>query len=238
MVGRLDGVRPELNLDAFSSGQHPSRVLAGLAWGLVMRLWRVLIVTAALGCPAVDREPSRSRASETSATAANTAEGAVESMESMLHRFQKGVPKVDSLSGVSSSARALTRRYLEAVARSDTTALRDMHISRAEYAHLYFPSSKMMAPPYELPPDVAWMLHTSESNKGIASILRRFGGQRLGLEAVRCPGEPLREGPNIVWRDCAARYRAHGSSAREEPLFAAIIERDGRFKFFSYATSL
>ena len=55
---------------------------------------------------------------------------------------------------------------------------------------------------------------------------------------MRCPGEPLREGLNIVWRDCVVRYRGEGDGERERPLFAAIIEREGRFKFFSYATPL
>lgn len=198
-----------------------------------------MVTVGVVGCVTGDgSDPSGSGAADTNVAASSTAEGAIESMETMLHRFQHGVPRVDSLSGVSSSAEALTRRYLEAVARFDTTTLRDVHVTRAEYAHLYFPSSKMMAPPYELPPDVAWMLHTSESNKGIASILRRFGGQRLELEAVRCPGEALHEGPNTVWRDCIVQYRARGGPPREEPLFAAIIERGGRFKFFSYASSL
>jgi hypothetical protein len=113
-----------------------------------------------------------------------------------------------------------------------------MHITRAEYAYLYFPSSTMMKPPYDLPPDVAWLLLRAESNKGIGSVMRRFGGRTLTFERVQCPGEPLREGSTIVWRDCVVRFRAQGGSPEERPLFAAIIERDGRFKFFSYATPL
>jgi hypothetical protein len=96
----------------------------------------------------------------------------------------------------------------------------------------------MMKPPYELPPDIAWMLHTAESNKGMGAVVRRFGGQRLELESVRCPGEPLREGANIIWRECAVRYRGADGSTDERSLFAAIIERQGRFKFFSYANPL
>ena len=160
------------------------------------------------------------------------------SMDEQLRQFQAGLPRQDTLTAASSAREALTQRYLEALARFDTAALRDMHITRAEYAHLYFPSSKMMKPPYELPPDVAWLLLTAESNKGIGAVVRRFGGQHLKLESVRCPGDVLREGPNVVWRDCVVRYRGEGNAERERPLFAAIIERDGRFKFFSYATPL
>lgn len=156
----------------------------------------------------------------------------------LLQRFQAGLAKPRVLSPSASSREELTRRYLDAVARSDTAALRDLHVSRAEYAFLYFPASAMMGPPYELPPDIAWLLLSAESSKGISSVLRRFGGQRLELQRVRCPGDPLREGANIVWRDCVVRYRGEGAAEHERPLFAAIIERDGQFKFFSYATPL
>ena len=199
----------------------------------------LLVTTTAFGCnPAgnPDASPRDSRLSGASPSNA-TADSAI-SMDTLLHRFQAGLPRHDTLTGAVASREALTRRYLAAVARFDTGALRGMHITRAEYAYLYFPSSKMMKPPYELPPDAAWLLHTAESNKGIASVMRRFGGQRFELESVRCPGEPLREGANVVWRDCVVRYRGEGAGVHERPLFAAIIEREGRFKFFSYATPL
>ena len=159
-------------------------------------------------------------------------------MDTLLRRFQAGLEHPRQLSHASPSREELTRLYLDAIARSDTAALRDMHISRAEYAFLYFPVSQMMREPYELPPDVAWLLLSAESGKGISATLRRFGGQRLELGTVRCPGEALREAPNVVWRDCVVRYRVEGGAEREQPLFAAILEREGRFKFFSYATPL
>jgi hypothetical protein len=159
-------------------------------------------------------------------------------MDTLLRRFQTGLEEPPHLTEAFASREALTRAYLDAVARTDTAALRRIHITRAEYAFLYFPASKMMTPPYELPPEVAWLLLSAESSKGLTTVLHRFGGQELELRRVHCPGEPLREGQTIVWRDCVVRYGGEGDSERERPLFAAIIERDGRFKFFSYATPL
>ena len=159
-------------------------------------------------------------------------------MDMLLHRFQADLDEPLTLSDASPSLEALTRQYLDAIAGSDTAALRRIHITRAEYAFLYFPASKMMKPPYELSPEIAWLLLSAESSKGLTSVLQRFGGKRLALRRVRCPGEPLKEGRNMVWRDCVVRYRGEGNGERERPLFAAIIERDGRFKFFSYATPL
>lgn len=206
---------------------------------MLRRFIILLFANAAFGCNAAgnsDASPPDSSVSVASPSHA-TADSAI-SMDTLLRRFQAGLPRHDTLSGAFSTREALARRYLEAVAISDTNALRAMHITRAEYAYLYFPSSKMMKPPYELPPDVAWLLLTSESNKGIATVMRRFGGQRLDFVSVRCPGKPLRESPNIVWRDCMVRFRGEGGSIQERPLFAAIVERERRFKFFSYATPL
>lgn len=190
------------------------------------------------GCNAGERPHPSPRDSAANASTSTAVTDTTPSMDTLLRRFQAGLPHQDTLAGTSPTREALTRRYLEAVGRFDTSALRDMHITRAEYAYVYFPSSTMMRPPYELPPDVAWLLHTAESNKGIGRVMRRFGGQQLQLDSVRCPGDPRREGPNTVWRNCLVRYRAEGEPAREQPLFAAIIERNGRFKFFSYATPL
>lgn len=210
----------------------------------VRRISLFVLVALVLGsCAEESRETADTRlgARSTEAAAAARPGIVVDSalpMDTLLRRFQAGLEEPRTLSDAFASREDLTREYLDAVARSDTAALRRMHITRAEYAFLYFPASKMMKVPYELPPEVAWLLLSAESAKGLTSVLNRFGGQRLELQRERCPGEPLREGPNIVWRDCLVRYRAKGEPAREQPLFAAIIERNGRFKFFSYATPL
>lgn len=156
-------------------------------------------------------------------------------VDSLLQRFQATLEPTQLLRNAAPSREVLTRRYLDALARSDTNALRALHISRAEYAYLYFPTSRMMKPPYELSPEVAWLLLSAESGDGLSAALRKFGGRRFALESVRCPGEALREGSNVIWRECVVRYRSEPQHRGEQALFAAIIERDGQFKFFSYA---
>ena len=203
----------------------------------------VLVVFVVGGCAEKSHDAAGAQsAGQTAAVAPPATPGIVIDsalpMDTLLQRFQRDLEEPRTLSDAFPSREALTREYLEAVARSDTAALQRMHITRAEYAFLYFPTSKMMRAPYELSPDVAWLLLSAESAKGLTSVLHRFGGQRLELRRMRCPGEPLKEGLNTVWRDCVVRYRGEGNAERERPLFAAIIERAGRFKFFSYATPL
>ena len=211
---------------------------AGDSFETIVKTFPLLVLLALLagGC----REQSR-RAGATDTPRSTPPDITIDSAlptETLLRRFQADLEEPARLSPSASSRDELTRLFLDAVARSDTGALRELHITRAEYAFLYFPESQMMRPPYELPPDVAWMLLSAESGKGISVVLRRFAGKRLKLRGVRCPGELLREGRSIVWRDCVVRYQDDGGPEQERPLFAAIIERAGEFKFFSYATPL
>src|SRR3712207_7674926 len=56
-------------------------------------------------------------------------------------------------------------RFVRAVETSDTTALRDLALSRAEFAYLYYPESPLSRRPYEEPPDrKSTRLNSSHAN--------------------------------------------------------------------------
>ena len=93
-----------------------------------------------------------------------------------LARFREGLPRVDSLAGGADSRDGLIARFADAVARQDTAAVRAMVLDRAEYAWIYFPSLQRMNPATNLQPEVMWMLHAQESEKGITRVMRRLGG--------------------------------------------------------------
>lgn len=152
-----------------------------------------------------------------------------------LTRFREGLPPVARLDGGGGTRDELVETFIRAVERNDTAAVSRMHVSRAEYAYLYFPTSIYMRKPYVQPPEIAWLLSTQSSEKGIARVLRRLGGRELGFAGYRC-GEELQEGDNTLWRACTVTYRDPGArSVVTRRLFGAIIERDGRSKFLSYA---
>lgn len=197
----------------------------------------LVMLGAAVACAPRDSasttDSSPARLSERAGAVADSAPP----MDTLLHRFQRGLLQPLALAHTASSHEELTRRFLRALASWDTAALRDLHITKAEYAYLYFPESRMMAPPYDLDPEVAWMLHASESNKGISGVLHRYGGRTLTFEAVECSGEPLRDGASTVWRACMVSVREN-ETRRTLPLFAATIEREGSVKIFSFASPL
>lgn len=156
-------------------------------------------------------------------------------MGEALARFRDGLPAATRLEGGASSRDALVRAFISALEANDTSAVRRLHVSRAEYAYLYFPTSVYMNKPYRQDPAVAWFLSVQNSEKGITRILRRLGGRALTFGGYDCGAEG-REGKNIFWRSCTVNYFDPQDGARvTRRLFGAIIERDGQYKFLSYA---
>lgn len=74
------------------------------------------------------------------------------SREELLRRFRGGVPPITALEGGSESRDGLVRRFMSALEKRDTVALRAMAMSRSEFAYLYYPTSPQGLPPYELEP--------------------------------------------------------------------------------------
>jgi len=157
------------------------------------------------------------------------------SLEDDLRRFRAGIPAPpDRFTGGAEDREALVRRFVDALARGDSTALGEMAVTRAEFAYLTYPESPYTRPPYRQSPEIVWLLLRAEHDKGLTRLLRRLGGQPVRYFGHRCDSEPLREGENKLWRGCWVRVGVGGEEPRERRLFGVIVERDGHFKFVSY----
>jgi hypothetical protein len=160
-------------------------------------------------------------------------------MRTALDRFRttvSGTP-TDTLTGAVVSRDELIERFATAVQRPDTTALIGMTMNRAEFAYLYYPHTVYTQPPYELDAETAWLLTKANSEKGLTRILQRFGGKPLAVTGYTCATEPEQQAPNRYWHGCTLTTRAEGAP-RVMQWFGSIWERDGRFKFVSYANDL
>ena len=157
--------------------------------------------------------------------------------EEMLRRFRVGLEPVTRFDeGATRSRNALVQRFARAVAKSDTVALRGMSLSRAEFAYLYFPSTQYMRPPYMTPPDVLWQLMHTRSESGMNRLVARVGGAEIRVAGYDCEPTPEMEGSNRVYERCTIRFRRGAADPVERRrLFGSIIEREGRYKFVSYA---
>jgi hypothetical protein len=152
-----------------------------------------------------------------------------------LRRFREGLEPADALRGGAASRDALVRGFVAAVEAQDTAAAVRMVITRAEFAYLYYPHTPFVAPPREMSPQLAWFLMLQNSEKGITRVFRRLGGRPLGYLGHDCDPRPAVQGPNRVWNGCEVGRVTEQGDTVGQVLFGGIVERDGRFKFVSYA---
>ena len=197
-----------------------------------------LAIAAAASCERPDREHVAGDEAP-SGSLPSGGGGVIDSartLDESLRRFREGLPVVTELQDASSSREALVRRFVRALERRDTAAFRSMVMTRAEFAHLYYPSSPYTRPPTRQAADLAWFLHIQNSQKGLSRILDRFGGRALTIRNHGC-GPARSEGENTLWYDCVLHAGAGGDSTTLR-LFGGVIERGGRAKLFSYANDL
>jgi hypothetical protein len=155
-------------------------------------------------------------------------------IEAELAAFRGGLPPVDTLTHGSPSRDELVGRFIMALQEADTAAFAPMAMSRQEFAWLYYPHSRNVAPPYELPPDVVWMNLQNRSSRGLSRVLGRYAGEPLEGLGYECRAEPVMEGPNRFWHGCElVREVTPGDTVRERA-FGSIWELNGRFKLVSF----
>lgn len=158
-------------------------------------------------------------------------------VEEALRRFRQGVRELTALEHGAASRDALVGSFVEALQARDTIALRNLSLSRAEFAWLYYPTSVFSREPYYQMPQLSWSLHLIDSEKGISRALERLGGDELDLLGYNCPDAGRTDGAVTFWDRCRIRLRQDGVE-RELRLFGSIAESGGRFKFYSYANDL
>lgn len=203
--------------------------------GLPGRMRRQLFSMLALGCAMAACDNGTVAGGRTPRTAATGPIDSILPMGEAIERFREGLPPVTGLSGGARSRDELVTAFVGAIERNDTATIRRMHVSRAEYAYLYFPTSIYVSEPYRQPPAVAWFLNSENSDKGISRVLRRLGGNRIEFREYTCSPE-TREGDNSFFRSCSLEYLDPAERARvTRRLFGTIMARDGRYKFLSYA---
>jgi hypothetical protein len=156
----------------------------------------------------------------------------------MLERFRTCCGQVDSLSGGAPSRDALVARFVRALETRDRKVFRDLLLTQAEFAWLYYPTARQSLPPYDLSPQLMWFMLSSHTDKGIGRAEDEYGGKPLGYVDYRCEGEEAVEGENRLWGPCVVRRLAPQGDTVEIRLFGPIIERGGRYKFVSFANKL
>jgi hypothetical protein len=171
---------------------------------------------------------------------ARSAETVVDSIvprEVALEQFRDGLPEVAALAGGAASREGLVRGFMRALAAADTAALHGLTLDRAEFAWLYYPTSPQGLPPYGLPPGLLWTMLELQGARGLRHLLAELGGRPVRYLGHTCGPHVRAEGVNRLHGPCLVRLELDGG-VTEQRLFGLILDRDGRFKFVSFANGL
>ncbi len=237
MVGWLDQLRKELGVRDVrrATRDAPTTDFASDVHNGMIRRASLLLASAALACSSGEAREAREGAPPQVATA-----GVVDSilpLEEALLRFRADLVETTVLEGGAASRDELVRRFVSAVETHDTTALREMVLSRAEYAWLYYPASTFSREPHYQMPQLNWFLNVASSEKGITRVVTRYGGSSLEYAGYECPDIARTDGGLSFWDGCVLTSKQE-DVLRRMRLFGSIIERGGQYKFYSYANDL
>jgi hypothetical protein len=157
-------------------------------------------------------------------------------IEEALRRFRQALgPEPTALGGGARSRDDLVNRFARALAAYDTTAFAGMLMSVEEFAWLYYPHTRYTEAPYRQAPELVWFQIQNGTSRGLGRLLTRLGGTALDVRGYHCSPEPIVEGPNRIWDSCVLRVASLDGEVSDRRLFGSIVERDGAFKFVSYA---
>ncbi len=191
----------------------------------------LLPLLACLACEGRTPRPEATAAGESPPT------GVVDSvlpMDVALDRFRADLAEPDRLRSGADTRDALVQGVIDALAANDTAAFERLAVDRAEWAWLYFPTSTVARPPYELPPALAWFQLQERNRRGVLRALRELGGHEIDSRGYACDPEPTEEGANLLWTGCTVTLSRDGGEPVTIRLFGAILERDGRFAVLSF----
>lgn len=187
-----------------------------------------LLLSATAGC---DRQPRAAQAAEPGIV------DSARSRDAALAEFRTRIDTARQMDSVAGSREELFGKFVRALERRDTTALVRLAITPGEFGWLYYPTNPQALPPYSLEPGLMWFMLEGKSRQGLTRLLEQRAGQPLHYLGTTCEG-PSHQGENDVYGPCTvARLQAPGDTVRER-LFGLVMEREGRWKFVSYANKL
>jgi len=187
-----------------------------------------LMLTALVACRDESRFTRRSAAVVDSVVAPDVA----------LARFRAGLTEPAGLTGGAPTRDSLFALALAALTARDTAAIRDLTLTRAEFAWLYYPTNPQAAPPYDLDPQLMWFLLLGNSENGLREALSTYRGRPLRYRDGRCEGDSSVQGANALWGPCWLGFNEVGGNKREDRLLGLVIRRAGRYKIVSWSNKL
>jgi hypothetical protein len=142
------------------------------------------------------------------------------------------------LSTTFDSPEALAQAFLDALYRKDVEDLRKFGLNKEEFRlHVWpeLPASQLEKNP--LPFDYGWNDLNQKSINSLRRTYTTYGGRKLTFIRLEFEDEETPYDTFVVHRDArvVVRDEDRGETLRLD-LFGSIMEKNGRFKLFSYVT--
>lgn len=133
-----------------------------------------------------------------------------------------------------SSERALAEAVLGALAARDIAALQALPLSEREFREAVWPDLPASRPEANVPFDYAWRTLAQNSRGQLAETFHQHAGRRYTLIRLQFDGRQTDSGRFRVHRGSRVLVRDDAGRERQLRLFGSVLERDGRYKLFSY----
>lgn len=134
------------------------------------------------------------------------------------------------------SPEAAATAVVNALAARDFAGLRALALSEHEFRTVVWPELPSSRPEVNLPLAYAWGTLEQNSQVSLASMFAAHAGRVYTVVAVDFAGDTSRHETFAVHRGTQLVVRGADGSERRLALFGSLLERDGRYKIFSYVT--
>jgi hypothetical protein len=143
-------------------------------------------------------------------------------------------PSVLPLVNTHSSPSSLANAVLNAFERRDLNALRTLAISEQEFHDHLWPELPSARTERNLPFSYVWGDLHQKSEAALGGTLASRGGQHYDLVGVHFLGGTTQYKSYLVHRQTALTVKDPSGYQQQLRLFGSILEKDGKFKIFSY----
>lgn len=138
------------------------------------------------------------------------------------------------LAETSASADDVMRQVLAALAQADRARLEALAISESEFKDHVWEHLPSARPERNLPMSYVWGDLRQKSNAGLARALESVDGRALEFVSVRFAEPPRSYGPFAVHGGTTVVVRGPDGTTEDLRVCGSLIEKDGRWKVFSY----
>jgi hypothetical protein len=142
-------------------------------------------------------------------------------------------PSVPPLADTRESASDLAQAVLAALEQRDRPALLALALDEREFRDHVWPELPAAEPERNLPFSFVWGDLRQKSEGSLARTLGEYGGRHYELVHLNFRGGTTQYRTYLVHRETELTVRDATGESRVQ-LFGSVLEKDGRFKVFSY----